>query len=59
MPKQARIHKIWSSKCDFLNGVSVDKKNKIVYFTDMRSDGLWKLEKGQLVKSSGRAAKNT
>jgi sugar lactone lactonase YvrE len=34
----------------FLNGVSVDKKNKIVYFTDMRSDRLWKLEKGQLVK---------
>ena len=34
----------------FLNGVSVDKKNKIVYFTDMRSDRIWKLEKGQLVK---------
>ncbi|MDI9857868.1 SMP-30/gluconolactonase/LRE family protein [Flectobacillus roseus] len=34
----------------FLNGVSVDKKNKIVYFTDMRSNRLWKLEKGQLVK---------
>lgn len=34
----------------FLNGVSVDKQNKIVYFTDMRSDRIWKLEKGQLVK---------
>ncbi|NBA77329.1 hypothetical protein GOQ04_17375 [Emticicia sp. ODNR4P] len=34
----------------FLNGVSVDQKNKVVYFTDMRSDRLWKLEKGQLVK---------
>ena len=44
------IQKYEVPNATFLNGVSVDKKNKIVYFTDMRSDRLWKLEKGQLVK---------
>ena len=44
------LHKYEVPNATFLNGVSVDKKNKIVYFTDMRSDRLWKLEKGQLVK---------
>lgn len=44
------LHKYEVLNATFLNGVSVDKKNKIVYFTDMRSDRLWKLEKGQLVK---------
>ncbi|MDR6562755.1 MULTISPECIES: SMP-30/gluconolactonase/LRE family protein [unclassified Arcicella] len=34
----------------FLNDIGVDTKNKIVYFTDMRSDRLWKLDKGQIVK---------
>ncbi|MDI9864219.1 SMP-30/gluconolactonase/LRE family protein [Flectobacillus sp. DC10W] len=44
------LHKYEVPNATFLNGVSVDQKNKVVYFTDMRSDRLWKLEKGQLVK---------
>lgn len=44
------LHKYEVPDAKFLNDVSVDDKNKIVYFTDMRSDRLWKLDKGQIVK---------
>lgn len=50
-PKTGKVlHKYEVPDAKFLNDVSVDSKNKIVYFTDMRSDRLWKLEKGQIVK---------
>jgi sugar lactone lactonase YvrE len=50
-PKTGKVlNKYEVPEAKFLNDIGVDTKNKIVYFTDMRSDRLWKLEKGQIVK---------
>lgn len=45
----------------FLNDVSVDEVNKVVYFTDMRSTParLWKLEKGKIIKVAEGAPLST
>ncbi len=34
----------------FLNDVTVDHSGKVVYFTDMRSNRIWKLDQGKIVK---------
>jgi len=34
----------------FLNDVSIDRKLNIVYFTDMRSNRIWMLENGKILK---------
>lgn len=44
------LNKYEVPEAKFLNDVTVDAKNNVVYFTDMRSDRLWKLDKGQIVK---------
>ncbi len=50
-PKTGKVlNKYEVPEAKFLNDIGVDTKNKIVYFTDMRSDRLWKLDKGQMVK---------
>lgn len=44
------LNKYEVPEAKFLNDVTVDAKNNVVYFTYMRSDRLWKLDKGQIVK---------
>jgi len=44
------IKKYEVPEAKFLNDVSIDRKLNIVYFTDMRSNRIWILENGKIVK---------